>query len=756
MTPQGTSFGLIDSIAKIVDENDGDWFHCYTTTNEYIHITSLNNGHCDCSDGSDEPATGACSDVHRTWKDGSNPLLVSLSVLDTFISTPNTSTPTTILSSPTGLVTGMSQDQLELATYAFSCKNRPFGSKTILSSLVNDGICDCCDGSDEWQYPDLCKNRCGDVIEKKIDDMNQFVSTLDQIASFNYPTLALQSYELMTKGNIDELDQILNLAKSFPNLGSKPTQSQTTTSRPKPSFPTFLQSTNLIHSLGGYVGNANVQKLDGILSVLTPVSNYIDLRSNYRHTQRSSLKRSSPSPANSPSRIVSGINIPDFGYVAPQINGADEQGKGKNGQGGRMFAPTDFECPAIAIGEFLYEICINNHTEQFSLQQMDQPGTMLGSFYGVFDGGQNGQNGQNNVDQNDQLTTPYSSFYLFESMSLDQFRQPYVPRRDIYLTKTQSGVEMKFTRGDPCWNGVQRSVTLTLKCGLIEPNPNQTQSQSQYKKNNSKLDFTAPQRLFQVIELTEPSMCKYNGIIVSPLACSPADLLLQWINLQNEVMIEVQSSIKDLDHTQTNSGQIGSKMDQKVVSKAQFQAILTKQSQLESTVSNFLSHTPSPTAPSSSASKKYPKGAEELWKLALEWINNGSRLLNTGTHPNGQNGQNIGSSLDISIYNTLLSRYRTNPSLFIDPIDLLPYDQMWFDKVNEIESILAQKWSKSELAPWFQFREATNYPQLTTNGEPYNLFGLFDHLRVSGIKTNQGGVTPAQYRLEKKGKHDEL
>lgn len=55
---------------------------------------SMNDDFCDCSDGSDEPGTGAC---------------------------PNT---------------------------RFFCVG---GGHYLLSSRINDGICDCCDGSDEWK-----------------------------------------------------------------------------------------------------------------------------------------------------------------------------------------------------------------------------------------------------------------------------------------------------------------------------------------------------------------------------------------------------------------------------------------------------------------------------------------------------------------------------------------------------------------------------------------------------------------------------
>ena len=35
----------------------------------------------------------------------------------------------------------------------FYCMNKGYKPKILPSSRVNDGICDCCDGSDEWTGP---------------------------------------------------------------------------------------------------------------------------------------------------------------------------------------------------------------------------------------------------------------------------------------------------------------------------------------------------------------------------------------------------------------------------------------------------------------------------------------------------------------------------------------------------------------------------------------------------------------------------
>ncbi|KAF4674241.1 Long-chain-fatty-acid--CoA ligase 3 [Perkinsus chesapeaki] len=75
---------------------------------ELIPYSSLNDDYCDCSNGTDEPGTAACS---------------------------------------------------HFADAQFYCQNRGSVSKLIWASHVGDGVCDCCDGSDEWQAGG-CENSC--------------------------------------------------------------------------------------------------------------------------------------------------------------------------------------------------------------------------------------------------------------------------------------------------------------------------------------------------------------------------------------------------------------------------------------------------------------------------------------------------------------------------------------------------------------------------------------------------------------------
>lgn len=89
----------------------GDTFVCSDGSGAPVPFERLNDGFCDCRDGSDEPGTGACQG------DGGR----------------------------------------------FFCPNAGFKAEHLFASRVNDGLCDCCDGSDEHDSVARCPNTCGSM-----------------------------------------------------------------------------------------------------------------------------------------------------------------------------------------------------------------------------------------------------------------------------------------------------------------------------------------------------------------------------------------------------------------------------------------------------------------------------------------------------------------------------------------------------------------------------------------------------------------
>jgi hypothetical protein len=63
------------------------------------------------------------------------------------------------------------------AKASFFCRNDGFESAFVFVSRVNDAVCDCCDGSDEWKSGMACANTCakqatgGGAIKEPVVDL---------------------------------------------------------------------------------------------------------------------------------------------------------------------------------------------------------------------------------------------------------------------------------------------------------------------------------------------------------------------------------------------------------------------------------------------------------------------------------------------------------------------------------------------------------------------------------------------------------
>ena len=104
-----------------------------------IDLSRVNDDYCDCISGEDEPGTSACSGNSDYGR-----------------GVASTSTNTNENSN------GGSDDNESQKGQLFYCMNDGFMEKSIFTSRVNDGICDCCDGSDEGMFV-TCRNSCEDA-----------------------------------------------------------------------------------------------------------------------------------------------------------------------------------------------------------------------------------------------------------------------------------------------------------------------------------------------------------------------------------------------------------------------------------------------------------------------------------------------------------------------------------------------------------------------------------------------------------------
>lgn len=112
----------------------GPGFHCFDKSKHFDSFEVVNDDYCDCPDGSDEPGTSACAGLASlapkgfacAWAKGGD--VASKAPVASMGS----------LVGPTGIVR--------------------LGS-------VNDNICDCCGGEDEWDSDVKCPNRCQELAD---------------------------------------------------------------------------------------------------------------------------------------------------------------------------------------------------------------------------------------------------------------------------------------------------------------------------------------------------------------------------------------------------------------------------------------------------------------------------------------------------------------------------------------------------------------------------------------------------------------
>ena len=136
----GSVIGVSKDRQHLYKPIDGKW-RCLGDSSVIIDASKVNNGICDCPDGSDEPGTGACGEKSL-----------------------------------------------------FSCQNEGFIPRYISGCKVSDGACDCCDCSDEYFVDGKPFYRGSDckalqetydkLVEREIDTWKRGYETLEELKKY--------------------------------------------------------------------------------------------------------------------------------------------------------------------------------------------------------------------------------------------------------------------------------------------------------------------------------------------------------------------------------------------------------------------------------------------------------------------------------------------------------------------------------------------------------------------------------------------
>ncbi|KAI9297325.1 hypothetical protein K502DRAFT_301000 [Neoconidiobolus thromboides FSU 785] len=444
---------------------DPNKFACFDNPTKLMDIKVVNDDYCDCKDGSDEPGTSAC---------------------------PNST---------------------------FYCDNEGHIPATILSSRVNDGICDeaCCDGSDEYDGKIQCPNRCKELAEKANKELNQKKEILKK--GLEKKTEYIKEYSVLkekfetqiveikkeidqAKLKVEELKKIKEEKEAIENQAEKDHQASASTRA------NLLE--NQVSTLKSIIEELQekIEHLDNVLK---------DLKLNHNQNYHDMAVKGAITAYNEFHESYNKIDMNNderFKIIDPQSEVKDSSNQGES-FGFNKNIINNFK---TIINVYYTSIKYNllNFIYPFSTTIVTDASNARTELWNAESTLSNKESELKSIE--DKLTMDYgplNSYAYLNEKCFDKTQGDYVYTvcifgdahqksnngENIFLGKfsswsNKSYQQQDYTGGTQCWNGPQRSVKLFLTCGIEE----------------------------LITEITEPEKCEYHFHMTTPAACEEKEI----------------------------------------------------------------------------------------------------------------------------------------------------------------------------------------------------------------------------------------
>lgn len=452
----------------------GESFLCKDES-EMLDISKVNDDFCDCPDGSDEPGTSAC---------------------------------------PKGV---------------FYCVNKGHTPKELKSSHVNDGICDCCDGSDEYSGVVTCSNTCEQVkneleqskaaLEKTYKDGSNILKTWMSQAVFD-AQVEKETYGLKQRKLNDFEVQKRIVQRELETI----TETMDADTPRDQKVEDMLIKKELIDlSKRFHLNNLSTTKLSFIIYKLIsesqdPAQSMMTLRKTV--DQMTGLYGDVMSPSAVPSSLK--IHIDSESESESLTDEESDDGVDKEAIMNQLIeeklnidgVTVDMVKSAVALVD-MTKFKGNDNIAKMN-EQMDRLDTAMNQLQSdiksltkyKYYGPKNeffmmkGMCAEDKVKGYMYKVCPFGEAYQDSVLLGDSFsivnakgvKISEIAPTSVDLTNpTTEKYYFRWDEGTSCWNGETRSLQVEVVCG-------------------SKLE---------VLKITEPSMCKYEGVMSTPSACPP-------------------------------------------------------------------------------------------------------------------------------------------------------------------------------------------------------------------------------------------